>query len=660
MIDNALPKYYNNTIENAKIEKKSLITTRESDFFSRQMHNFFCIFALVSDCIFVMGHLFKKMFFLVLIAISGFQMALSQVYFSNPGGFYEHSFSLTMTSGNGTIHYTLDGSVPTTQSATYFSPLFLSPELYSTRNIFLQQNAPADWWNPPTRVNHVIVLRAAAFDDLGKQIGEECVNTYFISDLTGYAPRLPLLSITIDPDALFASDSGIFSPDGWTADDEYSTGNFNQHGQEWEKIANIEFYELNGGGFAQRLGVRIHGGKTRQYMQKPFKLYARKEYGQKNINYPVFNTRSYSTFKRLVLKPFCASWTEDGLSDYLAQNIAAPLRFVSLASRPVTVYINGEYWGIYYLQEAPDERLVAQIDDVDADDVNLIGSWEGFEENGSNAGFYQLMDFLNNADLSDSLQYLYLCSLIDIDNFIDYQLFEAFIANKDWPANNMRCFQHYASLWRWIFYDGDAAFSDPDYDMSTLMTYNGKDSYPSNSISTLCFRMLLQSPLFLKRFYARMMELNATTFNYDNNAPLLCSAIAEIQFEVNRQSERFNMPSNISEWENATMNIDNFLRNRTSAFESQMTELLSVPSDASVSFLLYPNPVHDVCNIRCTDNISGVVQYEIFDCMGRRVLRDIIIVSEQCPETINISSLPTGVYIVYFPSLGNAYQLVIR
>lgn len=594
------------------------------------------------------------------MVLSGLGVARSQVTFSAPGGFYEHAFSLTLTSNIGTIHYTLDGSVPTAQSPLYTTPMLLSPELYSSCSLFLQQNAPDDWWNPPAVVDRVIVIRAAAFDSSGNRVGEECANTYFIADLAGHTPQLPMLSIAIDPDCLFDADSGIFSPDGWSADDEYYTGNFNQHGIEWERLAHIEFHELNGNGFSQRLGMRVHGCMTRRYMQKPLKLYARKEYGKKNIEYTVFADRPYSAYKRLVLRPFSASWDMAGISDRVAQSIAEPLRFVSLASRAVTVYINGEYWGIYYMQESPDERLVAQIDGVDADDVNVIGSWTGLEENGSNAGFLQLMDFLANADLSDSLQYQHLCSLIDIDNFIDYQLFEAFIANKDWPANNMRCFQHGATPWRWIFYDGDAAFSSHGYDMLAPMTYTGDEDWPSNTASTLCFRRLLQSPLFLKRFSDRMVELNSTVFRYENTAPLLERAVAEVREEVGRQADRFNTPSSVLKWRNATGRIDRFLRKRPADFESQMMELISVPAEATVSFLIYPNPALEACNIRCTSDMMGFVQYSIFDLTGRMVKSDMLLCTGQNTYTINLSSLPAGIYAVRFLPSGEVIRLVVR
>ena len=609
-----------------------------------------------------MKFLYKILIFFVFMTVLGSKTTYPQVSFSASGSFYEHPFPLTLSSNSGTIHYTLDGSTPTTQSPTYTSPLVLSPELYSSRNLFLEQIAPDDWWNPPTSVNHVIAIRAAAFDNLGNRIGKESFNTYFISDLTGYSPQLPMLSITIDPACLLAADSGIFSLNGWNPNNDFYTGNFNQHGREWERLANIEFYELNGNGFSQQLGMRVHGGKTRRFMQKPLKLYARKEYGKKYINYPIFETIPYSSYKRLVLRPFSASWQEDGISDRLAQSIAAPLHCVSLATRPITVYINGEYWGIYYLQQSTDERLVEQIDNVDADDVNLIGSWYGMLENGSNTGFNQMMNYLNTASLSDTLQYQYICSLIDIDNFIDYQLLESFVSNLDWPANNMKCFQHDFSLWRWIFYDGDAAFGNADYDMTIPLTYTGEEEWPSSYQSTLCFRKLLESPIFFNRIYTRMTELTATTFSYSNTAPLLYSAIAEVQFDVNRQSERFNNPTNFSGWETATNNIDIFLQKRPSIFKSQMLNLFSIPTETTTSgsFLFYPNPAHNTINVSFTNDVTGFVQYEIFDCIGHVILRNELLVSEQSTYSIDISTLPVGVYLVRFSTSPKMYKLVVR
>ena len=587
--------------------------------------------------------------------------ATAQVTFSAPGGIYQKSFTLTLSADDGlAIHYTTDGSVPTLLSPLYEEPMTLSPMLYSTRDIFLMQDAPDNEWNPPSEVRHAIVLRAAAFDNDGIQVGSVTTNTYLIADLLGHAPQLPVVSIALDYQHLFDADSGIFSPNGWIPEDDFNTGNFNQHGREWERLASVEFYELDNSGFSQMLGIRVHGGKTRRYMQKPLKLYARKEYGDKKIQCPLFDHLPYTSFKRLVLKPFSAAWTDAGIQDILGHAIARPLQFVSLASRPVTLYLNGEYWGIYYLQESPDERLIEQLDDVEADDVNIIGSWLGLVENGNNTRFRQLMRFLEGADLSDTLQYQQLCSLVDIDDFIDYHLFEAFIANQDWPANNMRCYQHDNSLWRWIFYDGDGAFGNPVEFMSDVLTYQGEDQWPSCAEATLCLRRCLQSPQFIEQFDRRLHELTSTIFAYSNTSHYLEQIRDAVAPEVEWQSERFSMPQNVASWRSAVDDIDLFLRQRPDIYCKQMETLILAPVNSDQQFCLYPNPAHSAVNLQGSSSEPEWIQYYLYDSMGRLVMQnDAFFIPQPSVTRLDLSSLPAGVYTLRLSSSDILYRLIV-
>lgn len=584
-----------------------------------------------------------------------------QVSFSMPGGFYPHVFTLELAAAEGLqVHYTTDGSVPTPASPLYQHPLTLDSSLYSTLDIFLMRDAPEAEWNPPATVRHAIVLRAAAFDDLGQRHGSVSTHTYLIADLLEHTHQLPAVSIALDHNALFNPDTGIFSPNGWDSADNYNTGNFNQHGQEWERVANVEFYELDNQGFSQQTGLRVHGGNNRIIMQKSLKLYARKEYGEKNIAFPLFDEVPYSRFKRLVLRPFCAGWTAAGIQDLLAQKIARPLRFVPMASRPVSLYINGEYWGVYYLQESPDERLVAQIDDVDADDVDIIGSWLGNVEHGSNVRFQSLMDWLGTADLSDSLQYEYLCTLIDIDDFIDYQLMEAFTVNVDWPANNMRMYQHGRSPWRWLLFDGDACFGSTDVPMDELLTYDGDDLWPSSRESTLCFRRLLASPIFLARFRERLNEVLEEVFDYSRTGTLLAEIHSAIESEVEWQSARFGVPADKGEWHSRMDDIDWFLRHRPDIFRKQMEMFLYPPANTSPEVFLFPNPARDYVNIQGCSSGTEWVQCHLYDCTGRLVAtHSLLFISKPSVTHISLASLVPGVYLLSIPAFGTLRRVVV-
>lgn len=591
--------------------------------------------------------------------IAGWGTGNAQVSFSMPGGFYQHSFDLTLSAGEGcSIHYTLDGSTPTLLSPVYGQPLTLSPALYSTRDIFLMRDSPEREWNPPSSVRHAIVVRAAAFDSQGHRQGGVTTHTYLIADLLGREAQLPVVSISLDYEALFDPDTGIFSPTGWTPDDNYNTGNFNQHGQEWERVANIEYHEPGNSGFSQRAGLRVHGGNSRIIMQKSLKLYARKEYGPKHFVYPLFDEVPYSSFKRLVLRPFCSAWTPAGIQDLLALRIARPLQFVSMASRPVSLFINGEYWGIYFLQESPDERLVAQVDDVDADDVDIIGSWSGLVEHGSNSRFLSLFRMIDTADFSDSLQYASLCELVDMDNYIDYLLLEAFAANVDWPSNNMRMYQHDSSPWRWLLYDGDACFISPDIRMDEILTYEGEDTWPSNREATLLFRRLQHSPLFQERFRQRLQEITSSVFGYARTGAILSEIRSAVEPEIRWQCERFLIPVDSTQWDSALAVVDYFLRQRPSVFLSQMESLGISIVEEEPTFLLYPNPTHGRVTLRLSDVDRGTTHVLVYDMKGRMVLEQPLSVTENTREvSLSVGHLPAGVYLVRLSSSPKAVRM---
>ena len=69
----------------------------------------------------------------------------------------------------------------------------------------------------------------------------------------------------------------------------------------------------------------------------------------------------------------CSVWIQTGGHDYLANRVASNLDLDAMAVREVVVFINGEYWGIYTLEETPDERyLEDHYEDVDVRLLNIM------------------------------------------------------------------------------------------------------------------------------------------------------------------------------------------------------------------------------------------------------------------------------------------------
>ena len=590
---------------------------------------------------------------LLLLFVFRFELfSQTEVLFSHPGGFYDEPFVLSLgcTNLNCSIRYTTNGDMPTTRSIPYVAPLFLDESLYSTSDIYALPIAPAFASFVPDSVQHVIVIRAAAFDGEGERVSEVVTQTYLIRALGCYHHGLAVVSVCADSLSLFDYDTGILVPGVFfdPENPEY-TGNYFQRGKEWERLANVEFYELDNTGINQQCGLRTHGNRARRAPAKGLKIYAREEYGKKRFKHRFFDTTSIKSFKHLILRPFSNLWPSSGVQDYVANRMALQMGLEAPNSRLVVLYLNGEYWGVYFLQEKLDDRYLEDHFGINPEECNIISNWGKEIESGDGLGFEQLMGWLETADLSVTENYDYLCSRIDVDDFVDYVVFETFIGNKDWPANNMRCWQEGDGKWRWFFYDGDAALIDDTFNVFDNASYMGVEGWPSSTKASLLFRRLFENNVFKQKFANRVEELCAFDFQYENTVPYLDEIKHAILPEIVHQSCRFGYPSSMEYWYWGVGLVDEFLRHRVDSYLNQYDNYIpSKPFDFQSNtndFACFPSPTTDVVNIRMLDGRSRVVDFVLSDAAGRSLIRGVKYL-HACETIVLGSELRSGVYVV--------------
>jgi len=489
---------------------------------------------------------FLWLFLLLISPISLYSNNIN-VKFSHSGGFYDQSFELSLTCPDGySIHYTTNGNEPNWTDPQYQSPLWIDEKLFSDAKIYTIQTCKDEWWREPDTIKRNVVIRAAAFDNKGNRISEIGTHSYFIKTLGNDTHGLPVISICTDSLSLFDHDTGLFVPGA-------SGQNYNQKGRDWERRCNFEFYEFDNSGVNQQVGLRTHGGISRTYLQKGMKVYARKEYGKGRFYHKFFNTTDKNNFKNLVLKPMANMHVKD----YICSMIANRLNFESPESRPVVVYINGEYWGLYYLKERPNDRYIADYYGYDKDDINIIEHWDGHAADGNNKNFLNLMQWLKKADLTDDAQYDSICKLIDIDCFIDYYCFQLYIENDDWPHNNMRCWQNGNGKWRWISFDCDLCFDNPNMLSKVIFNLENQD------ISTVLFSKLLSNANFRDQFYKRHGELIINELSYNSIHPYIVENLEATQGEIASHCKRFVCSRNPDDYEQYMNSIDQFFSFRT-------------------------------------------------------------------------------------------------
>lgn len=371
-------------------------------------------------------------------------LVLEDPTFSQPSGFYEDAVSLQISSSSGTtVHYTLDGSDPTTDSPLYSGSLTLMDpsshsDRYASRTDITEENS--GYLPPDSPVDKAVVLRAVAFDAAGNS-SNITTATYFIDfdQKDGYE-NAAVLSLVTDPDNLFSSETGIYVRGAlyddameagliynglpWTYLTEYT--NYYLEGAEAERPVYIQFFDASREEtLAQDCGIRIRGNESRHFPQKSFSLYARSLYGSSSFS-PVFFDTGIS-YPNLILnsgrqlkKIFFFSLVED--RDTAIQQYT-----------PCQVFLNGEYWGMYYLMEKYSSEYLAGHYDVAPDNTLLVKDTR-YVENGSPqdiARYKELRTFLAEQNLADPDVYQELLTKMDMQSFIDWMCTNIYIANTD-------------------------------------------------------------------------------------------------------------------------------------------------------------------------------------------------------------------------------------
>jgi len=595
-------------------------------------------------------HIITAVFVILTQAIFA-QQRPDAVVFSQKGGFYDESFTLSLfCSTENHIRYTTNGSTPDSTSTLYKDPLYLDSLLFSKSNIYTIRTTPESIFFAPDTIQHCITIRAAVFDANENRKSDVATQSYFIKSLGCDTHGLPIVSVNTDSLALFDYNTGIYIPGAHFNPDSINwTGNYYQEGKEWERRVNIEYYENeNNTGINQQCGMRIHGGNGRRGLQKCVKFYAREEYGKKKFKYRFFEDLDNESFDHLVLHPFFTQWYSYGINYQICNMMARDLGLESLATRPVVLFLNGEYWGIYYLCEKPDENYLHEHFGGNEDEYNIMGNWYNKCENGSAANFLEMMTWLKNADLREQANYDYLCSLIDIENFIDYYCLELFIANNDWPDNNMRCWQYGDGKWRWIFYDGDAALVSPQFDAFANATNENGTGWPADARSTLMFRKLLENDQFTETFRERFTELMITQFSYNSTKQLFDAAANSVRDEVPHLTARFGTPHNLTAWENNIATIDDFLQNRVRDLNQQINDISNVGDTNFVVETIYPNPSNgDFYLILSCDKHEIIYNaIAIYNVLGQKLSsKDLILMPGLNTVEISCDYAP-GIYIM--------------
>ena len=525
--------------------------------------------------------------------------------FSAASGVYPGEFSLSLSLADPSyteIWYTTDGSDPATSSTAvrYDAAVTIrdrkndpnvvsavSPDLLCTNysNVKKSEKTFECYVQPPTdsAVDKCTTVRAVAKNAAG-ELSDEANAVYFqgameehiqgLSESCKAAEQpLAVISLSMDYDDLFAADKGIYvkgdvfkrSAEGYfrtaqrpnAEDSRKLPANYNQKGRDWERVAGITMLEVAEDGsistaFSQNCGVRVQGNYSRSDLQKGFRLYARKDYGEKNFKYPVFGEgylddsgKVMNIYKNLVLRAGGNAAMGPKFNDTFWQSFCQELSVDTQRSRPCILYLNGEYWGLYILQEDYSDDYFEELHGVDKNNVVLYkGDAEALElgykldegelPEGESEDYYfrdLLTFFETHEDLKEEKDYEEFVKLVDPQSVMEYFAVETWIDNKwDWPGKNWSMWKTTVSdgtdgygdgRWRFVFYDLDfggwSGKSDAGHNTIKEDNYKSLGLLDKNTDNpaVLCFAYLMTNEGFRKDFEAKLTSLSEEEFQAD-------------------------------------------------------------------------------------------------------------------------------------------------
>ena len=488
---------------------------------------------------------------------------LSAPTFSHESGFYADEFDLEIFCKEGeTIFYTLDGSIPTTDSNFYQDAIHISDASENENVWSMRKDVSNGYFDgagyevPDYLIDKCTVLRAICVDEEGNESAAASA-TYFVDfdQKEGYQ-GMNIVSIITDPDNLFDYDTGIYvmgraydtsreyDAEQWYADVWWwQTGNYRQRGRDWEKEACLQFFDAEENLLLTKdAGIRIQGNGSRGWVPRSFNFYARNEYdGNNRFEADFFGTR-YEP-QRITLFAGSDNYLLK-LKDYLAATVLSDRGFSTMDYVPYVMFLDGEYWGCYWLIEKYDEEFFAYHYDVDNDNVIMIKeSQQGYLALGNEEDeklYDDMYAFIAGSDLSADANYWKVCELIDVDSYIDYCAAEIYIANLDWPHNNFGLWRtrtaeqgkYSDGRWRWILFDVNNAsvMSSKCIELDLFAEVVANDPM---------FSSMMDNDEFSRKFVSRILDMANNEFLPENINLFLDEYRELMKDPLTKEYERF-------------------------------------------------------------------------------------------------------------------------
>ncbi len=461
-----------------------------------------------------------------------------------------YKLTVTMTSpDNATIYFTTDGSYPTNKSTKYTKPLTFDSTKVIKARCYLTGLLPSP----------------------------QQVQTYFVND----SLYTPAVSMSCNPDSFFNPSTGVYFANALR---EGYFELFNKEGKTEKQFGCL---------------YTPHGNYSRSFAQKSVRVETTNYLDSSSIAGDLFWQKKLPNVSSFNVRNAGVDWFRAHMRDELTMALSLSTNQDVEISRPVKGYINGKFWGMYYLQERQDNNYCYQNRGVSKDSIDMIHYSTSYPAMyGDGKTWDKLVDtisaYSSGSTMSDAT-FNRIAKTVDWQNWTDYFFTETYVINHDWPGNNIRWWRPWGGnkKWRFMLWDLDFAFginwgsgnTDPmeDYFKSTM---DGGQN-PASLI-----KILIKNAKFKKYFINRQADLINTAFHMTTVQAMLKTFVDSLYHDMDksfaRWSGQFSPPggtsTKYSEWMSEVNVINTFAYKRNIYARKYIKDYFSLSDTVNLIF----------------------------------------------------------------------------
>jgi uncharacterized repeat protein (TIGR02543 family) len=280
--------------------------------------------------------------------------------------------------------------------------------------------------------------------------------------------------------------------------------------------------------------------------------------------------------------------------DNLLQALVSHTSLDIHAYTPVNVFLNGEYWGIYNLREYLNRDFLAAHYQLEPEKIVILENDAQIVEGrpGDEEDYREMLRFIKEDKTHDVAALTRIGSMMDLDNFIDYQIAQIYARNENWPFDNVKYWRYQADdvdplapaghdgRWRWLLHDLDTAFGVIGAETAA------RDNSLVKAEGEFLFRSLLEYEPFRFQFINRFADHLNSTFLPDRVISTIDVMQAQIAADLPRHLRRWTvLDGSLEQWESNVRVMRDFALQRPGYLRDHIIERFGLPGSVKLTIL---------------------------------------------------------------------------